>query len=214
MKKILIPSLAALVTLAACQAQPAQVVQTPPASKEPQPQVTQETRTTQETPAPAPSPERVMKPTGNFHFDEKISDYVGTLYLQGTINVVEMSEGFCEENCKKFKYAYLNYDSEFDAENEALKKFMGTNEGNSFAGGNSIGLGCVEDGGIRRKAFENGEIKEFTIGQPDATTILNASESKPVVIKLNRPDTVPGMGAPDCYTHFTGIELIQFADNV
>ena len=214
MKKLLIPSFAALFLLAACQTQPLPAVQTPPASPEPQPQVTQEAQPAQETPAPVPSAERVMKPTGNFHFEEKISDYVGTLYLQGSVEIVEMSEGFCEENCKKFKYAYLNYDSGFDAGNKDLQKFMGLNDGNSFAGGNSIGLGCVEDGSIRRKAFENGEMKEFTIAGTEAGTILGSSESKPVVLKLNRPAAVPGMGAPDCYTHFSGIELVQFADNV
>ena len=217
MKKLMIPSFAVLLLLAACQAQTLPVAQTPPAALEPQqpqPQVTHQTQPLHETPAPAPSVARVIQPTGNFHYDETVSDYIGTLYLQGSVKIVEMSEGFCEENCKKFKYAFLNYDSGFDAENADLKKFMGMNEGNSFAGGNDIGLGCVENQTIRRMAFEADQIKEFTIGQTEAGTILGSSESKPVVLKLNRPAAVPGMGAPDCYTHFTGIELVQFADNV
>ncbi len=232
MKKILFPSLAALLLFAACQGQPGTNLQTPPASPEPvtqgttkmsltinEPQAptpTQETTTsltingTQE----APSAGRMMKPTGDFHYDDAKSDYLGTLYLQGTVKVVEMSEGFCEENCKKFNYAFLNFDNEYDAGNADLGKFMEMNSGNSFAGGNAIGLGCVEEHGIRRMAFEKGEMKEFTIGQTDSESILGATGETKVLLKLARPDTVPGMGAPDCYTHFTGIELVKFADNV
>jgi hypothetical protein len=237
MKKILFPSLAAFLLFAGCQAQPASNVQVPaspqPVSQgttkmsltinDPQaPTPTLETTTsltingTQEAAsAPVtPSAGRMMKPSGDFHYDDAKSDYLGTLYLQGTVKVVEMSEGFCEENCKKFEYAFLNFDNEYDAGNADLGKFMEMNAGNSFAGGNAIGLGCVEEHGIRRMAFESGDMKEFTIGQTDSESILGATGDTKVLLKLTRPDTVPGMGAPDCYTHFTGIELVKFADNV
>lgn len=232
MKKLLIPSVASILLFAACQTQPGTNVPTPSASQEPVTQGTTKMSLTINEPSAAPSTQeattsltingtqegpsagRVMKPAGDFHYDETASDYVGTLYLQGTAKVVEMSEGFCEENCKKFKYAFFNYDSEYDAGNADLKKFMEMNQGNSFAGGNAIGIGCVEESGLRRMAFENGQIKEFTVGQTDSQTILGATRDATVLLKLTRPAAVPGMGAPDCYTHFTGVELVKFADNV
>ncbi len=199
MKKLFLLSLAALMVFAACQ--PAQ-------------QPTQQTQT-QNT-----SGQRMQKPVGDFRYDQSIYEWVGTLYLEWSARVVQMDQAFCEENCQKFDYVFFEYTSEYDAQNRDFGKYMEQNEGNSFAGGGAVGIGCAEEHGIRRQslrqklpAIAEPIFAESTINQTDSEKILNSSAEKPVLLKLTRYGNFDG-GAPDCYSHFSEIELITIADNV
>lgn len=197
--------LAAVMLLAGCEQAPQ------PVQPSPQP------------PTPSEMPDaRLQQLVGDFKPGGE--DYIGTLYLSGHARQIEMNEFFCggehddRTDCKKYTYVFFDVDSGFDSENEAFKEFMGQNGSNSFAGGNSFSIGCLQpDSTIKRTNIiaqdEGIQNTETTIAFEDSREILIASTDAPVILKVGRKAT-PGTEAPNCYSHFSEIELVEIAPNV
>lgn len=129
-------------------------------------------------------------------------EFLGSVTLTGYATVRDRKEAFCESNCKTFKYVLFNIT---DGANADLKKFLGNNEGNSYAGNGIIGLGCVSDDGKTIRS-EVADPKTYTVSRTidaaDSAVILKSNARNLVSITLDRDYAPPGGGAPDCYSHF------------
>ncbi len=127
--------------------------------------------------------------------------------LKGYATVTEQPEGFCTENCLMFRYVSFNFT---ENNSQELKEFMGLSEGNTFISQQKIGLGCLAEGRIWRwNDSDKFGMKQYTLDNPSSTKLLTSSPENPVTIEITKDSLSAGRGAPDCYSHFTGIELIQ-----
>ena len=106
---------------------------------------------------------------------------------------------------EKYNYVYF-YVTE--TKSTEFKKYLDSLAGNSFVSNNSIGLGCSKDGIITyyNSSDQLGD-KEYKLSQEDSNKILQATESNPVKLKLERLLYTSGKGAPSCYSHITKIEV-------
>ncbi|HLG25306.1 MAG TPA: hypothetical protein VI588_00735 [Candidatus Gracilibacteria bacterium] len=220
MKKILVPTFASLLFLAACQQAP-QATQTVNNATQETVAVSDESTasltidTQEEAGTEESSAGRMMKPVGDYHYDASVSDYVGSLYLEGMARIEQIEEGFCEENCQKFDYVFFEFNSDYDAVNKDFQEYL-NQQGNNFTSSKGISIGCLEEHGIRRVTYKKTEglDVESTISQTETETIVNSSEEAPVLVKLTITDPSPDTEAPDCFSHFNRIELVKIADNV
>ena len=106
---------------------------------------------------------------------------------------------------EKYNYVYFYVTKTKSTE---FKKYLDSLAGNSFVSNNSIGLGCSKDGIITyyNSSDQLGD-KEYKLSQADSNKILQATESNPVKLKLERLLYTSGKGAPSCYSHITKIEV-------
>jgi hypothetical protein len=146
-----------------------------------------------ETPAPTtPTPQTTT-------FTQTTEDgYYGTLTLNGYIEVLQ------RENVK---YAYFVFDK---VNNTALDAFMDMNDGNSFAGANKIGIGCHQEP-QKRIFYQNFSDKgniEGTIVGADYDKLMASTSTKKVQLKMYRDIYTSGQGAPECYSHFRGFDVL------
>lgn len=133
--------------------------------------------------------------------------FSGDLTVKGYSEVVEVDEPFCVEDCRTFDYVVFHVQ---ETGNAALKDFMSQNEGNAYAGGNQIGLGCLEEGQIHYQNHSDaGGMTDNRISAEDTQTILNAEEGLSVTLHLTKQPLSGGTEAPACYSHFSQIEVID-----
>lgn len=136
-------------------------------------------------------------------------EFLGSITLTGYATVREQSESFCESNCKTFKYVFFNIT---DGATADLRKFLGNNEGNSYAGNGMIGIGCVSDDGKTIES-EVADPQTYTVSREinaeDSSVILKSNARNLVTITLNRDYAPPGGGAPDCYSHFEYVTVVD-----
>lgn len=105
------------------------------------------------------------------------------------------------------EYAYFVYDN---ISNAALSQFMEQNQGNSFAEGNKVGIGCKQED-QKRIFYENfgdsGEIQGQITGS-DYDRLLESDKDSKVQMRMVRPIYTSGRGAPDCYSHFRNFDVL------
>lgn len=133
--------------------------------------------------------------------------YVGNLKLAGyvVVNKRVCNPGdMCGETVDYVTFVFNN------PGNADLNEFLGENAGNSFAGKQGIGLGCLEQNN-QRVFYENfadsgavqGEIKG-----PDFSKLMASNGSSPVILSMSRELYTTGSGAPDCYSHFRNFDVL------
>ncbi|OGH68767.1 MAG: hypothetical protein A2754_00155 [Candidatus Magasanikbacteria bacterium RIFCSPHIGHO2_01_FULL_47_8] len=121
--------------------------------------------------------------------------------------ITEVPEAWCEENCKTYSYVLFKI---VKANNNALFAFLGVNEGNSFVGKESVGLGCTENNVITY--FNHSDqfgMQEYRLSLELSKKILEANQEKPITIQLERLLFTGGSGAPTCYSHFTRVSSAE-----
>ncbi len=130
----------------------------------------------------------------------------GSLQAEGYATVAKRSEAFCEHNCKQHDYVFFTITK---AENTSIFSYLKNNSDGSFTQDNAIGIGCIENDQISysnssdSKGFQN-----LIISSKDTATILSATADKPVALELEKLKYTSGVGAPDCYSHFTTIQVL------
>jgi hypothetical protein len=130
--------------------------------------------------------------------------YSGGLVVRGYAETNTVSEAFCEENCAQYQYISLVIT---EKNTDKLDDFFQDNFGNFATTNNMIGLGCLADGQIyyANHSDEFG-FKDFKLSKELTTSILNATEAKPVTLELDKLFLTGGAGAPTCYSLFTYIK--------
>jgi len=150
--------------------------------------------------------EYVAKP-GTFAYDSQNYIYHGDFDALGYVTTQTMDEGFCTENCKTYTYASFNI---LETPNASIEKYTEENTGNSFIGNMSIGIGCVAEEIIWRMAgSDESGTQKYTDSMESSKKLLNSTEKEPVTVNLKRDIFTGGGGAPDCYSHFSKIEVMN-----
>lgn len=145
--------------------------------------------------------------TDDFKYDEENYNYYGKLIVNGYATLQERLEAFCEEDCPVYTYVFFNV---LDTENEFLDDYIEGQRGNSFVGESSIGLGCVEENALWR--WNNSDqfgMKKYTNSLETSEAILNSSAENPITVELERYLYSSGSGAPDCYSHFAQVKIVE-----
>lgn len=145
-------------------------------------------------------------PRGNFGADSEGS-FSGDLTLRGYVDITRVQEPFCVEDCETFSYATFKI---LEASNEELADFLLMNEGNAYAAGDAIGLGCVDDGIIHYSNHSDAQqMKEYVLPPEVSAAILASTENEPVMLHLKKLPLSGGTEAPACYSHFTTMSVVQ-----
>ncbi|MEK9159474.1 MAG: hypothetical protein AAB383_01965 [Patescibacteria group bacterium] len=145
--------------------------------------------------------------TDNFHYDEDNYAYYGKLVVNGYLTFEERPEAFCEENCPIYTYTFFNV---LNTDNEFLDDYIEEQRGNSFVGETSIGLGCIEEDILWRMNDSNEfGMQKYTNSLEESETILNSSSENPITVELERYLYTGGRGAPDCYSHFAQVKVVE-----
>lgn len=144
-----------------------------------------------------PTPTTPTPQTTPFTFTEK-DDYYGTLTLNGYVEVMQRGN---------VRYAFFVFDK---VNNTALDAFMDLNDSNSFAGANKIGIGCHQEPQKRifYQNFSDAGNIEGTIVGADYDKLMASSATKKVQLKMYRDIYTSGQGAPECYSHFRGFDVL------
>jgi hypothetical protein len=145
--------------------------------------------------------------TDDFKYDADNSDYYGNLIANGYLTLKERPEAFCVENCPMYTYAFFNV---LNTDNEFFDDYIEGQKGNSFVGDMSIGLGCVENAILWRwNDSDEFGMKKYTNSTETSEAILNSSAENPIKIELERYLFTKGSGAPDCYSHFAQVNIVE-----
>lgn len=108
---------------------------------------------------------------------------------------------------EKYNYVYFNI---VETKSGEFKRYLESLKGNSFVLDNAIGLGCVIDSKIKySNSSDNSKLKEYELSLDTSSKILNASESNPIKLKLEKLPLTYGGGASICYSHITTIEVVD-----
>lgn len=139
-------------------------------------------------------------------FAKKDNKFEGEVFVKGYANVKTKDESFCEKDCKKYDYVYLMIT---ESNNDAFTEFLEENSGNSFAGPQGVGLGCVQEGKIlyTNESVQTG-VKDYELDESLSQSILNSTQDHPIILKLSRMEAA-GMGAPECYSHFMTVDQLM-----
>lgn len=163
--------------------------------------------TNEPTPNPADDPPYTFDetmPEGTFGATGE-GVFAGELTVRGYAETETVDEPFCTENCQRFEYVMFHV---LATGNSGLADFLGLNEGNAYAGGAMVGLGCEEDDVIRyANHSDDRQMQEFTIDAATSEAVLESTEEEPVTLTLTKLPLTGGTEAPACYSHFTTIEL-------
>jgi len=143
----------------------------------------------------------------SFRYDEEADAYYGKLTVVGYATTEQVQEAWCEQNCKTFDYVSFNI---IESRNEEIFDYIGGQQGNSFVGEASIGIGCVEDGIIwRYNDSDEFGMQKYSNSPEESKVIISSSENDPAAIELERFLYTGGRGAPDCYSHFAEVHLAE-----
>jgi hypothetical protein len=133
--------------------------------------------------------------------------YEGWLHIRGYAETFETAEPFCQKECAIFDYVMFRV---LETGNDELQDFLALNEGNAYAQKDAIGIGCAENYAIHyTNQSDSEQMKDFTLPADASNAILNSSEDEPVLLRLTKFPLSGGTEAPACYSHFSGIEIVQ-----
>lgn len=149
---------------------------------------------------PVPSASDTFKESADYGF-------YGTITLTGYMDVVTRvcnPGGMCGSTVEYASFVYG------ETTNEALKKFTGTNDGNSFVAGDRVGIGCQQKD-KNRVYYENDADSGYITGEisgTDYAKLITSTKDKPIQFKMTREIYTSGRGAPDCYSHFRNFDVL------
>lgn len=133
--------------------------------------------------------------------------FYGTLTLNG---YVEVQRRVCNpgDMCgETVDYVYFVFPQ---TDNEAIKKFAGSMDGNSFVAGSRVGIGCQRSA-QNKVIYENDADIGWKVGEiigSDYTKLMASTSANPVELKMTREVYTGGRGAPDCYSHFRNFDVL------
>jgi hypothetical protein len=133
--------------------------------------------------------------------------FYGTLTLSGYVEVqrrVCNPGDMCGETVDYVHFVFPRTD------NEAIKKFTGSVDGNSFVAGDRVGIGCQRTS-QNKITYENDADIGWQVGEivgSDYTRLMASTQTKPVQLKMTREVYTGGRGAPDCYSHFRNFDVM------
>lgn len=140
-------------------------------------------------------------------YEDTFDGESGKFTATGYVTTKQVEEAWCETDCDVYTYALFNITS---TTNQALSNFFNENEGNSYVGNNSIGLGCVENGKLEWINDSDAyPMKEYTLTSADTETLLDSDSDNLVKVEFEKYKFSGGSGAPTCYSHFGGIKLVD-----
>lgn len=147
-------------------------------------------------------------PEGDFRMEEGADAPVGTVYVRGYAYTQMVDEPFCTEDCDQFTYVFFRMTER--SENPAFGQYISQNDGNSFFGSDSVGLGCEVDGRIEyANQTEVDGMVQYVLSDELSEAILDSDEDGQITLKLTKLPLGGGRGAPACYAHFTEVELVE-----
>jgi hypothetical protein len=97
-----------------------------------------------------------------------------------------------------------------DSGNEAMEKFTGNMDGNSFVAGDRVGIGC-QRAAQNKITYENDADIGWQVGEitgSDYAKLMASTPNRQVQLKMTREVYTSGRGAPDCYTHFRNFDVL------
>ncbi|HYC79962.1 MAG TPA: hypothetical protein VEC17_02960 [Candidatus Binatia bacterium] len=145
--------------------------------------------------------------TDNVFRKDANGNYLGKLTLTGYLDVqtrVCNPGDMCGETVRYASFIFTNSD------NEAIKEFTGTMQGNSYIAGDRVGLGCqqADRSRIFYENFADSGYKSGEISGADYEKLVSSTRNNPVQITINRELYTSGQGASDCYSHFRDFDVI------
>lgn len=155
--------------------------------------------------AAAAVPVRGRSDVGEFK-KQADGSYLGSVTVTGYAVTKDVRQFFCESNCKTFRYVSFHIT---DGMTPDLASFLGMNEDDAFSSKDSIGIGCVTEGGAIRSDLADPEtyMSSRQLDAKDAQVILSSNPRNLVTVTFDRPYEPAGGEAPNCYAHF-GIEMV------
>lgn len=144
-------------------------------------------------------------PVGEYKTNESGLFY-GDFYVRGYASTETVSEPFCENDCATYDYVNFNIT---ESGNQEFLNFLKSNRDNAYVKTNRIGLGCLQNDLISyaNDSDETG-MKEFSLTPELSKTILASSATNPLELHLKKLPLSGGRGAPACYSHISSIELV------
>jgi hypothetical protein len=139
--------------------------------------------------------------------ESKEYGFYGTLTLTGYVEVQKRicnPGDMCGETVDYVYFVFPNTD------NEAIKKFTGSMDGNTFVAGDRVGIGC-QRATQNKIVYENDADIGWQVGEiisSDYTRLMASTKAKPVQLKMTREVYTSGRGAPDCYSHFRNFDVL------
>ena len=132
-----------------------------------------------------------------------ISTESGSVDVLGYISI-EKIENF--DNEETSDYVFFNV---VDTKSNDFKTFLEGLSGNTYAGKDKIGLGCINNGKIYYFNSSDGkELESYEIGETSSKKILDSTEGNLIKLRLTRLEYNGGTSAPICYSHITNVEVI------
>ena len=152
--------------------------------------------------------ENQISEQGTFAYDEANYTYHGEFEALGYVVTKEIEEGFCAENCKTFNYAFFNI---LETKNQPIADYIAESAGNSFVGDMSVAIGCFTDNNLLWRMNHSDELgmQKYQNSDSSSETLLNSSPTNLIKVKLERALFTGGSGAPDCYSHFGKVNIIE-----
>ncbi len=140
-------------------------------------------------------------------YEDTFDGTTGKFTATGYVTTKQVEQAWCETDCDVYTYAFFNITS---TTNQAISKFFSENQGNSYVGNNSIGIGCVENGKLEWINDSDAyPMKEYTLTVADTETLLESDSGNLVKVEFEKYKFTGGSGAPTCYSHFGGIKVVD-----
>lgn len=142
-----------------------------------------------------------------FIFDPTSSDYAenngyGSVQVTGYAYVEKV--GYYE---KKFDYVYFQV---INSSDNVFLKFLESQDGNSFAKKDAMGLGCIDGENIKWSNYSNEHgYAYYTMDKENTSKIINSSSSNTIRLNIEKLKVKDGVGADDCYSHATKISIVE-----
>ncbi|MFA6992400.1 MAG: hypothetical protein WC269_03940 [Candidatus Gracilibacteria bacterium] len=150
---------------------------------------------------------KAIDPTSvSFKMDPQFGIYYGTLTLTGYLNIETRICKELDPCIETVDYASLIV---MDADNEDINQFLVNYDGNYYAGGNKVGLGCYQKDQNRIFSVNIGNNRlETSISGEQLTKLLSSTETNPVSLKLTSPVRLDERGGSECYSYFRNFEVL------
>ncbi len=133
------------------------------------------------------------------------NDESGIVEVIGYPETKELIDGM--NDGEKYNYVYFHIK---ETKSDEFKKYIDSLKGNSFVLENAIGLGCIIDSKIKySNSYDDAKLEGYELSEEDSNKILNATESNPIKLKLEKLPLTYSGGAPICYSHITTIEVVD-----
>lgn len=135
-------------------------------------------------------------------FKKSTGGFDGSLTLTGYLEIKSVQDF----DGKSSDYAFFIITK---TNNNLIYDYLREEEGNSFVGNNSIGLGCYQKESNRIFSTNYGDIgvAENVISGNEYQKLITSTQTNLIQLDLTKPIFNGGGGAPTCYSHFRDFEI-------